>query len=375
MSKFHPLNKRTVYLTITVSIILILVSILTILGLNKWGYGDYNVIPTVVISVACSIMASAIYSYLIDIQRELDDFRKLVISIITSNAFLKELNDVQLSRLRSDAIAQLNSKGFPNMQKGLIDLDKEIFNVLKLPYYETFREVIHWNYGEPFAWSGDQETSCIRKTHRLEYVLKSPLEEGEECTADIGIKKTLYCPSNVDIKQKLPEIIRINRFTVNLDDTKNHHINKYLNMAYSTTDSNEYYNKCVNIHLPQGVILSKSGIALPQEGGKICEIEEECNNTGKITVHFTKEVRVIVEYDVRIPIEDVNYTNRLKYPAKSYRIDCYCKQDGMKFYGQLFGTFTRQSRISMISREDLFTLESFEWLLPRNGAYIILIKN
>jgi len=94
-------------------------------------------------------------------------------------------------------------------------------------------------------------------------------------------------------------------------------------------------------------------------------------NRGKICA-----LKVEVDYEIYLPIEDNHFTNRLKYPAKSFRIDCICNDDdNVRLYGELLGTFTENSKIKISHPNDnVISIEAFDWLLPRNGVFVILCE-
>ena len=91
-------------------------------------------------------------------------------------------------------------------------------------------------------------------------------------------------------------------------------------------------------------------------------------------VKFNKCVKVTFVSTKLIPVVDRHYTKRLKYAAGSYSLIYTCEDDNVKLVGQLFGTLVDHSNMSIrvSPNEKVLTIETSDWLLPRNGAVVVM---
>lgn len=345
------------------AIIIFLLCIVFLLLIDKY-WKDSFLSKSLFIPISSSIIAAIVVTLTIDIKKQVSSMQNLIIDAFTTNSFLEKLTDDRLKEIRSRAITQMHKQKYPNMQQGLMDMDKEIFSALMRPYYETYRETAIYQRNIRFAWRlGGTEVDVLHKCDTIQYTIKSPTSDNEKTTANISIGKSIQTPEELgevdesDIKR----IFNIRYFNVTIDDHKKIDIKDKLKYLPSTLGSSEdYYNT--------RILLSIS----PFEGFKD---KIEGNNANGIFVEYKKEIRVEICYEIYTPIEDNHFTNRLKYPAKSFRLDCICNDDKVRFYGELLGTFTENSKIKISHASDnILSIESFEWLLPRNGVFVVLCE-
>ena len=249
------------------------------------------------------------------------------------------------------------------MQDGLLEKDKEIFHALTNPYYESFRETNLFYKNELFAWDRNgAEEAVLFKNVDVQYTFKSPNSEYVPTIVDLSICKSLTLPISIgDESTPIERIWKLKQFSVSIDGGEEVAIEgdiKYHIKDLSSVD--DYYNKSVRTYYT----------------GTHDSIKE-CNKEKKgIFVTFKKSVRVHINYDIYLPIEDNHYTSRLKYPAKSFSITCVCKDDlNVKFYGELLGTFMDSSELKITHPDDsILTIEASNWLLPKNGVVIMLCE-
>ena len=99
------------------------------------------------------------------------------------------------------------------------------------------------------------------------------------------------------------------------------------------------------------------------------------HDDGKIYTHYLRQGGSN-NYDIYLPLEDNHFTNRLKYPAKSFRLDCLCDDDdNVRFFGELLGTFTKISQVKTTHPKDnIMSIEALDWLLPRNGVFVVMCE-
>ena len=92
-----------------------------------------------------------------------------------------------------------------------------------------------------------------------------------------------------------------------------------------------------------------------------------------IRVDFRDNLLVRLDYVIDVHVNDVCFTKRLQHPAKNFRLDYSCKDIEGHLFGQIFGTQLKQSEFSIkYQSENSISLEAFDWLLPDNGAIVVL---
>ena len=92
-----------------------------------------------------------------------------------------------------------------------------------------------------------------------------------------------------------------------------------------------------------------------------------------IRVDFKDNLIVRLDYTIDVHVNDVCFTKRLQHPAKNFRLDYSCKDIEGHLFGQIFGTQLKQSEFSIkYLSENSISLEAFDWLLPDNGAIVVL---
>lgn len=326
---------------------------------------EYTWVDGLLIPCLSAIIAGFIVSFVIDIKKQVSGIQSLIVKSFTEHTFLESLDDNEISKLRENALAQLIRSKYPNMQHGIIEKDSELSDALTKPYYEVFRETGVYYRNKKFAWVKDglEENVLFRKVD-IQYTLKSPKSLEARTTANISIGKSLQIPSkNGDIK-KSSEIFKLNEFSVIVDNKTK--VDLVKSLQYQTSELSEiedYYNQKISI-VYNGGDLNITGITGEKDG-----------ETG-IFVDYNESIDVHINYDIYLPIEDNHFTNRLKYPAKSYRIDCLCNDDeNVRFYGELLGTFTKRSQVKITHPKDnVMSIEALDWLLPKNGVFVIMCK-
>ena len=78
-----------------------------------------------------------------------------------------------------------------------------------------------------------------------------------------------------------------------------------------------------------------------------------------------------------MPISDISYTKRLRYPAKYFDLDYTLSEDiDFTVVGQLMGTLMDQPdvTINVSDSKKSIKMHTHNWLLPKNGAVIVHCK-
>lgn len=342
-------------------IIISLICIAAIIYLTE-NHPQSNIVSSIIIPILTAIIAGFIVSFVIDIKKQVSGIQELIVKSFTENTFLEHLSDDEISKLRKDALSQLIQTQYPNMQYGLIEKDAELSEVLTEPYYEIFRETGIYYRGKKFKWTneGNEEKVLFRDVN-IQYTLKTPQSPASITVADLSVRKSLLFPTRKGTLKSPQEIFKISEFTVIIDEKSKIDIKDSLHYDCSEVSSIEdYYNQKISITYD----------------GDYDEIKKENNGKAGIFVPFHESLTVHIRYEIYLPLEDNHFTNRLRYPAKSYRIDCYCNDDNnVRFYGELLGTFTKSSQIKTTHPNDnVMSIEASDWLLPRNGVFIIMCE-
>lgn len=352
LRKFFTIN-------LCVGIIIMLLCVITIIYVSQNYPGKYWA-EYLVLPMSSAIIAGFLVSIVIDIRKQVSDIQDLIVRSFTKFEFLKQLPEEDLMQLRVDALKQINERKYPNMQNGLMSKEKDIFKALTNPYYSTYRETGVYKRHISFKWGAEsQEQPALFRRVNIEYIINSPLDESEITVADLSLGKTMDIPPFIDKPKDPKDIFMIKHFVVSIDGGEKRDIVD--NLSYRITKLREidnYYNSHIKV------------VYCGNENGFRSHYGQECG----IFVDFHKSIEVQVVYEVYLPINDAHFTSRLKYPAKSFRIDCVCEDDqNVRFHGELLGTFTsaKQRKITHV-QNNMLSIEAFDWLLPKNGVFVVM---
>ena len=97
------------------------------------------------------------------------------------------------------------------------------------------------------------------------------------------------------------------------------------------------------------------------------------NMVVEVAKHISNSLEVKMSYTITVDKNDISLTKRLKHPAKNFRLDyTFESSSKIKIFGQLFGTELKQTDfMTSYNLPNSVSLESFEWLLPDNGAVVV----
>ena len=87
-----------------------------------------------------SIIAAVVVYFLIDIPGRLREYQDFFVDLLSSDKNLKLMKEKRLTELRKNVTWHLHVKDFPNMPKGLIDIDENFCEMLKRPYFKTYSQ-------------------------------------------------------------------------------------------------------------------------------------------------------------------------------------------------------------------------------------------
>ena len=322
---------------------------------------EWNV--PLVSSICASIISGVIVTLTINLRAQFNDMRDLIIDSFSDNKYLYKLSEEKLQELRERALEILKKKEYPNMQKGLVQKEQKVFDAIVNPYYEIFRENSVYYKKETFSWDGESPAEPIlKRTTTVQYTLKSPKDKRDSVTAELTMSKSIFVkdPSSCN-DSVIKRVFNIKHFYVSIDGGERIDIAQNLKFNHKQLDDIcEYYNM---------------GISL-EYNGTHSGFKNSDNNKSGIFVIFREAVVVEVDYDIYLPVADNHFTSRIKYPAKSFRLDCICKDDTkVQFYGELLGAFTKGDSIQVThASSNIFSIEATDWLLPRNGVFVVLCE-
>lgn len=285
------------------------------------------------LSLTC--IGGAIISYIIDIPSKLKDYEESFINALTSNIYLRKLDNLRLLELRKKVTEYLHKRESPNIAKGLIELDQKICDLLNKPYFSRYHHSITCTDFDEFHFI---------KEHRINYVINNPSgqykKEKHRIQSEYYIQRDGDSPtedyfSDYDIKYKVDESSFIRGFE--------------FTPTYKKTDLSEYYNTSV-------------------------KLTAKDNNKGDFEIEYENKLEVTLFYKLKVPKHDVTFTKRLSIPTKNFRLQYYIENNtSIKLYGQLFGTTLKQDDIRIQHINDNYlNIETSEWLLPTNGVFVIM---
>lgn len=293
-------------------------------------------------SIAVSLIAGAVLAWMIDIPSKLKEYENSIVNALVSNNYLKSLDEERLTQLRKDVTEQLHKVNVPCMARGLIDIDQKICNLLKQPYYTRYRQTV--------VCKKDEVNGVIVKHHTIDYKLINPYSVNSKATEYISIANLVLSNGKDNMKDKAITDVRIRCI---IDDGQAQDLSSEIEFDSSSVDSREtFYDTKVEL------VAKKDSYKGDKKGLKI---------------EFDKSLEVKMSYDIVVDKDDISFTKRLRHPAKNFRLDyTFETTSPIKIFGQLFGTELKQS--DFLIRYPLpnsVSLESFEWLLPDNGAIVV----
>lgn len=350
--KFNKKNcfrkKKTPIFTITTLKILVVILIGLLITLVSI-YLDANVKFTgshlvfgALSSIAVSLIAGAVLAWMIDIPSKLKEYENSIVNALVSNNYLKSLDEERLTQLRKDVTEQLHKVNVPCMARGLIDIDQKICNLLKQPYYTRYRQTV--------VCKKDEVNGVIVKHHTIDYKLINPYSVNSKATEYISIANLVLSNGKDNMKDKAITDVRIRCI---IDDGQAQNLSSEIEFDSSSVDSREtFYDTKVEL---------------------VAKNDSYKGDKKGLKIEFDKSLEVKMSYDIVVDKDDISFTKRLRHPAKNFRLDyTFETTSPIKIFGQLFGTELKQS--DFLIRYPLpnsVSLESFEWLLPDNGAIVV----
>ncbi len=349
-SNCHIVNKKKTrvksYKSISSIVILALSGLIiyilaTIASLDpEFAFKHSSYVYSIVIGLALSLVTGSILAVVIDIPTRLKDYELSFVNALTSNNYLKSLDEERLTNLRKDITNQLHKAEAPAMAAGLIEIDQQICELLREPYYSRYRHSVVCKY--------DKNEKYINKEHSIEYRLVNPYSVNRSSVEYIQFTNHI-----IDDEGKADGSILGLTLLCRIDDGEELNFSDRIKFEYEDVE-HEFYNKKITIEEKTTEKRKKKGIR----------------------VEFKKYIEVKLRYTIKVDIKDPCFTKRLQHPAKNFRLDYACldkEESEIKLYGQIFGTGIKQSDVSVKYSPNSISLETFDWLLPDNGAMVVML--
>ena len=294
---------------------------------------------TAFIGGAFSVLAASILAIIIDIPSWLKDYDEHFARILSSNSYLKTLDEKSLVQLRQDITSQIHKTTTQKMGTGLVRMDESICALFKKPYYERYMHSVRCK---------KTDDSTITKTHVVEYKLINPNAGYEEAVESIRISNLIQKRNNDD------KGISNFEFSYSIDNQEECKLSNDYGMFATPLDKKiEFYDtKVCLVYKPDNDVERKAGVEL----------------------RFKECVHIKYSYTIVINAADRCFTKRLQHPAELFILNYSCDDDDIQLHGQLMGTDLKQSNFSIhYHDENSMTLVSYDWLLPDNGAIVVML--
>lgn len=340
--KKAPIFTITTLKILVVILIGLLIALVSIYLDAKVKFSGSHLVFGALSSIAVSLIAGAVLAWMIDIPSKLKEYENSIVNALVSNNYLKSLDEERLTQLRKDVTEQLHKVNVPCMARGLIDIDQKICNLLKQPYYTRYRQTV--------VCKKDEVNGVIVKHHTIDYKLINPYSVNSKATEYISIANLVLSNGKDNMKDKAITDVRIRCI---IDDGQAKNLSSEIEFDSSSVDSREtFYDTKVEL---------------------VAKNDSYKGDKKGLKIEFDKSLEVKMSYDIVVDKDDISFTKRLRHPAKNFRLDyTFETTSPIKIFGQLFGTELKQS--DFLIRYPLpnsVSLESFEWLLPDNGAIVV----
>ena len=297
-----------------------------------------NLICTLIIGICVSIVGAAVFSLFVDFPSKLKDYQKYIIDAITDYSYLSRLDEEKLSFLRRAVTRQLHAKDIPSIPDGMLDMDEAICDFIKRPYYKWYRHTVLCE-----DIPGDPD--YIYKKHIIKYELINPY----------GGKK------------KLLEPIKITNWFQEKDGQEEMDFLSNV-LIKCEVDGQDLTGICDRIGYGYNKVVNEYHTA------KMFLVDKQSNEEG-VQIHFKNNMKVDMTFVTKVLKDDVCFTKRVQYPAENFRLDYQYLNDEIRLNGQIMGTYLKQSNVEITYESDnSISLETFNWLLPDNGAVVVVSK-
>ena len=338
---------------------------------------NFNLIQlyTILQPILNSFIAAIIVSLLIDIPGRMKEYQTYFVELLSSSDYLKKLTEQELTNLRKEVTWLLHVKDYPNMPKKLIDMDERFCKMLKMPYYKEYTQIVSIQ---------KEGNDSLRKKVSIEYIAFNPQHKDNPVSMDISFSNSLRFEQDVN-EENAKKLFVVHKLTCAIDDfDQDLNLMPFVNIGVSKEDRDGVlYNGRVFLR-PKDSYSNKetplTSYAINTSNTQIDTINYcASSESGKahLFLSFCDKIKVKIQYEVIVPITDISYTKRLRYPAKYFHLDYTLAEEiDYNVVGQLIGTLMDQPDISIDVSENKknIKIHTHNWLLPKNGAIIVHCK-
>lgn len=329
---------RIVWLIIISSVILLILFGLRAFTLNDNTPSYWRELISFGIGTMSSVLAASIFAFLVDIPSWLKNYERHFANLLSSNSYLKTLDEDSLKRLRQDITTQIHKTSAPKMAEGLITTDESICDLFTRPYYERYMHSVmcHYTPGEVIC----------EKEHVVEYKLINPRWEYETAFETIKL-------SNLIVKRDEGDKgISDFKLTYQIDDGEEEELNQFEMKTKQLDKKIEFYDTKVYLSTK----------------------DTKGNDIEGFPVFFKESVHIKYSYKITIDSRDRCFTKRLQHPAGLFILNYSCNNENVTVQGQIIGTNLKQSNMSIHYHDpNSVSLVSYDWLLPNNGAVVVVL--
>lgn len=309
-----------------------------------FAYSDiiYN---DILASLSVAVLVGVVLTFVIDLPTRLNDYEKSFVRTLSSNDYLKTLDEQKLTKLRNDVTEQLHKSNAPRMEKDLILMDQKICDLLRSPYYSRYRQSV--------VCEKPDGNNIIVKEHTIDYQLINPYGDIKEAKELLRMSNLVKLDKIEDAEKE--KVIELKEFTCSIDDAEP------IDFLHRSTIEYEAYKKKDEYYNTKACLNSTT-------------TDNESNGGKGVPVMFKNNIQVHMRYSIKVHGEDRCFSKRLQYPAKNFRLDYTSKDEKVKLSGQIFGTEMKQSNMFIRSNSNnSVSLECFDLLLPQNGAMVVML--
>ncbi len=289
------------------------------------------------IAIGQSLIIGPTISLILDLPSMVNYFKKITIQSLISKEYLNNLPKEELLELRKQCTAHIHLNAAQVVEHGLINMDEKICELLTMPYHERYRQNISCRI----------EGNYIVKRHQIEEYIINPLGgNGNSKKISEAVKNYVYKEDGENVN----DIYKLIKYSVSIDEKAEvDYVAEGIKIEEAAYDTNDMtYNT-------QLTIVTKDNKELEFE--------------------FSKSIRMEKIYEVRVPRSDITFLKRLNMHAKSFRLDYHFPNAGIKLVAACFGTlaFSPNGNIKIIHENDYISVESYTWLLPGNGVFVVAV--
>ena len=366
-------NKKTKIRRYIFVVLLFVAIILYVLSLIF--FHDKNTLWKTIETISLSVISAGIVAILIDLPGKMKEYQSYFVDLLSSNEYLKHLDEEGLSNLRQRVTWLQHAQDYPNMPRELLQLDESICKMMRAPYFKRFSQIMMLTKKDDF----------IHKRCSVEYTVQNPGANGDTASVDIGLSNSVIFSQKaltIDeiLKKEANNILRIHKFVAYIDgSTTAYDLKPHTRiLIYKGKSDNSNYNGEIHIAPLKSYSnklspLSAKDLAKSKKYSPITEIAD--SNEIDLFIKFQKELIIKFEYEIIVPSKDKCFSKRLRYPVQEFLLDYSLLDgfDGITISGDLIGTLIDSKDISLFQSEDkkrlIFNTKS--WLLPKNGVFIV----